>query len=215
MKKVFIFDFDGTLYSGENIYCNIHSFINNYKRSFLQNITDEEYEKILKENPSWSDAFSGADICEHIYLFIKKYPKLNIKINEYRKWLLNVIEPVEIDKNQVVDIVFLKKLCEKFPVYIVSNSDIVHVKHYMNQIGINPAWFKSIISNQFIKRDRTKKHYYKDILTWENCTPKEAFVLGDSYNSDIVPAKKLGINTFHITDSRKIKDIVEDVIDNF
>ena len=112
--KAYLFDFDGTLYSGENIYCKIHEHINKYKRSFLSNLTDEEYEKIVQENPSWQDAFSGANIAEHIYAFIKKYPKLNIKINDYRKWLLNVIEPVEIDKKQVVNTKFLQKLCEDF-----------------------------------------------------------------------------------------------------
>ena len=215
MKKVFIFDFDGTLYSGEDKYCKIHNFINQYKRSFLQNLTDKEYEKIIKENPTWLQVYSGADIVELIYSFIDKYPNYNIDINDYRKWLLNVIEPVNIDKNQIINPAFLKSLCENFPVYIVSNSDIVHIKHYMKEMNIDPKWFKSIISNQFIKSDRTKKHYYQDILNWENCDPKNAFVFGDSITSDIIPAEKLGINAFRITDSTKIASIVQDIIKNF
>ena len=212
MTKVFIFDFDGTLYSGKNIYSKIAGFINQYKRTFLPNLTESEYQKIINENPSWLEVYSGADVVEHIYSFINNYPDLTISINAYRKWLINVIEPVDIDLKQIVDVAFLSKLCKDFPVYIVSNSDIIHVKHYMKQIGIDPSWFKSIISNQFIKKDRTKRHYYKDILTWEKCSPKDALVLGDSYNSDIVPAEKLGIPAILVTDARKIRKTIQDII---
>ena len=197
-KKVFIFDFDGTLYSGEHIFDKIPKFIANYKRNFLPNITDAQYNQIVNENPSWLNAYSGAELAKHIYLFMKKYPNLNITIKDFRKWELNVIEPVDIDKKQTINPAFLKKLCQDYPVYIVSNSDIIHVKH--------------IISNQFLAKDQTKKHYYKDILAKENCSPQNAYVFGDSERSDISPALKLGINAFLIKDSRKIQNIIENII---
>lgn len=212
---VFIFDFDGTLYSGANVFKDIPSFIDKYRRSFLPNLTDEEYNLIVNKNPSWLTLTSGADIAEHIYLFMKKYKSFDIKINDFRKWELNVIEPININKDEVVSATFLKSLCKQYPVYLVSNSDIIHIKHYMKQINIDPSWFKSIICNQFIKKDPTKKHYYQDILNWENCEPKNAFVFGDSITSDIIPAEKLGINAFRITDSTKIASIVQDIIKNF
>lgn len=215
MKKVFIFDFDGTFYTGENIYSLIPEFINKNKRNFLPHLTNEQYDQIVKENPSWCSIFSGADLAEHIYMFIKKYPSFNITIKDFRKWELNVIEPVLIDKTQIVDSKFIKQLCKEYPVYIVSNSDIIHIKHYMKDLQLESNWFKDIISNQFLAKDQTKKHYYKDILTKENCEPQNAYVFGDSIKSDLIPAQKLGINTFHITDARKIKDIVEDVINNY
>ncbi|MBR2909405.1 MAG: HAD family hydrolase [Clostridia bacterium] len=212
MGKVFIFDFDGTLYSGEHIFDNIHAFISKYKRSFLPNVNDQQYAKIVKENPSWEDAYSGEQISNHIYMFIKKYPTYDISIKAYRKWELNVIEPVLIDKNQTVDPVFLKKLCQEYPVYIVSNSDIIHVKHYMKDLNIEASWFKDIISNQFLAKDPTKKHYFKDILSKEDCKPYDAYVFGDSLSSDIAPAKKLGLNAYHITDARQLPNIIKNIV---
>ena len=52
----------------------------------------------------------------------------------------------------------------------------------------------------------------KDILAKENCSPQNAYVFGDSERSDISPALKLGINAFLIKDSRKIQNIIENII---
>ncbi len=215
MKKVFIFDFDGTLYSGENIFSQIPEFIDKFKRSFLPNISDNEYDLIIKENPSWLEIYSGQELANHIYSFIEKYPNFDISINAFRKWELNVIEPINIDKNETIDTIFLKKLCKENPVYIVSNSDIIHVKHYMKKLKVNPKWFKNIICNQFIKEDVTKQHYYKDILGYEQCEANQAFVFGDSYNSDILPAQKLGINAFLVKNVFEITKIIEEILNNF
>ena len=69
MRKVFIFDFDGTFYSGEHKFDNVKDDIEKNRRNFLPNLTDEEYELICKEYPRWNSACTGNDIVRCIITF--------------------------------------------------------------------------------------------------------------------------------------------------
>ena len=211
-KKVLIFDFAGTFYSGENAFDKLPAFINSHKREFLPNLTDANYALLVKENPFWKDVYSGADIADAIYKFKDKYPSWNISIKNYLKWENQNLEPIDIDKNKIVDTTFITKLCNKYNVYLVSNSSPFHLKFYLKYIGLEPKIFKKIISNRFTKRDKTKKHYYKNIIVQENCLPQNAYVFGDSLKNDLIPAQKLGMQTFLVKDATRLKDIVKQAL---
>lgn len=208
-KKIIILDFDGTLYSGKNMFSEIPEFVNQNKRKMIPNITDSEYTQIVKENPTWADAWYGNDLARHIYGFIEKYPDFNIKIKDFLDWEASCIEPVNINKNEVVDTKFLEQLCKDFHVYIVSNSLQNHIKHYMKILNVNYNWFAGVLSNRFMKKDMTKKPYYLKVLKKENCRPENIYVFGDSNKSDIVPAKELGMNGFEIPSATMIPEIVK------
>ena len=207
-KKIIVFDFDGTLYSGENMFSKIPEFVNQNKRKMLPNLTNDQYDKIVKENPSWADAWYGNDLARHVYMFEEKYPEMNISIKDFLDWEASCIEPVNINQDETVDVEFLKQLCKDYTVYIVSNSLSNHIKHYMKVLNISHSWFKGVYSNHFMKHDMTKKPYYKKILARENCKPNEVYVFGDSNKSDIVPAKELGMNGFEIPSATQIPEIV-------
>ena len=207
-KQVLIFDFDGTFYSGDKAFSKIENYVNKNKRKFLPNLTNEQYKKIVKENPAWKDIYVGADIVDFIYMLKKKYPEYKISIKDFWNWQESKPDPLVIDKNQIVDVNFLKNICEKYPTYVVSNSSPNHITFYMKKFKINPSWFKEIISNHFIAKDRTKKHYYEKILLKENCLPQNCFVFGDSMQNDLVPAQKLNINTYLINNANDIPSII-------
>lgn len=213
-NKVFIFDFDGTFYSGKDVFNDLPDFINLQKRNILCNLTDKQYQILIKENPFWKDIHVGSEIVDAIYFFMEKYPDWKISIKNFLDWQNRTLEPINIDKSQIVDITFMQELCKHNPVYLVSNSSLYHIKHYLSYIGIDCNMFKKIISNRFTKKDRTKKHYYEKIAKDENCSAKNIYVFGDSVKKDLLPAEKLGMNTFFINDATKIKDIVLDVLKN-
>ena len=175
----------------------------------LPNITDEQYAQIVKENPTWLDAWYGNDLAKHVHMFKSKYPQFNISIKDFISWEASCIEPVNINKNETVDVEFLKQLCKDYPVYIVSNSLSNHIKYYMKVLNINHAWFKGVYSNHFMLKDMTKKPYYKKVIERENCKPNEVYVFGDSNKSDIVPAKELGMNGFEVPSATMIPEIVK------
>lgn len=213
-KKVFIFDFDGTLYSGDEAFAKIPNFIKRNKRKFFPNLTDYQYRKIAKENPEWKDVWVGCDIVNFIYKVKEKYPQYNISVKDFWSWQNTTPDPIIIDENEVVEATFLRDLCKQYPVYVVSNSSPLHIKFYMDKIGIRYSWFKKVISNHFISTDKTKGHYYQDILEEENCLPSQVYVFGDSIKNDLNPAKKMGMNTKHINSAVDIPKLVSKVLEN-
>lgn len=65
-KKVIIFDFDGTFYSGEYKFDLVEQKVNANKRKFLPDLNDEQYETLVKENPDWLKTVSGYQIAKKI-----------------------------------------------------------------------------------------------------------------------------------------------------
>lgn len=210
MKKVLIFDFDGVFYSGEHKFDNVVSHLNKNRRKFLPNISDEKYREICETFPEWEKTSNGAEIAECIYKIKSQYPKLKISTMDFWNWQQEDIYSLVIDFGQVVDSRYMKQLCKKFPVYIVSNSSPNHIKYYLKKLNVNPRWFKKIFSNHFEEFDQTKMHYYKLILDMEKCAPQNAYVYGDSVISDLEPAEKLSINNFYISNSNDIIKIVNE-----
>ena len=213
-KKVFIFDFDGTFYSGKNVFSKLDTHVNNGKRQMIPNVSDAEYNQIVKENPEWKTITNGTAIVDMLYSFKQKYPHLKISAHDFWIWQQQNPDPIMIDPNETVDPVFMKNLCKTYPVYIVSNSSPSHLLLHMKTLKLNPKWFKEIISNKFTVKDRTKKHYYARILEKENCLPKNAFVFGDSFKSDLEPAIALGINTTIVTNAKQLPDLVNQSINS-
>ena len=213
-KQVLIFDFDGTFYSGEKAFSKIPSYVNKHKREFLPNLTDKQYKQLVKENHLWKEIYVGSDIVNFIYLFKKKYPQYKISVKDFWNWQESKPDPLVIDKDQIVDVNFLQNLCESYPVYVVSNSSPKHIYFYMKKFKINPNWFKSIISNRFTLKDRTKQHYYKKIMLNENCLPKNCYVFGDSLQNDLIPAQKLNMNTYLINNAKNIPEVVTNALKN-
>ena len=211
-KKVIILDFDGTLYSGEHKFDLIPDIIKKNKRLFLPRLTDEEYTMICNEIPSWNTAIFGSELTKSITEMIAQYPNLPISTKDFFDWQGNHIDPIIIDSEQIVDLDFLQKLCQEYPVYIVSNSAQPHIMHYMKEISVNPKWFRAVMSNPFHEYDTTKKTCYEEITKIENIGGENLLVFGDSRTSDLNPAKKIGAYTGHVRDARLIPYMIKSAL---
>ena len=214
MRKIFIFDFDGTFYSGEHKFDKVQKNIDDNRRKFLSNLTDEQYEMICNENPRWLKATTGNDIIRCMTRLIKKYKDLNISIDNFYNWQNDFIYDIILDSKQVVDSKFMKELCDKYSVYVVSNSSLKHIYYYMDKLNVDTGWFKKVIGNEFKKEDPSKQHYYKEIIEKEKVHPHNAYVFGDSVESDLTPALHLGMNAFYVDNASHITKLVTKVLDN-
>ena len=214
MKKVFIFDFDGTFYSGEHKFDKVEKNIDDNRRKFLQKLNDEDYKMICDENPRWMSATTGNDIIRCMTRLMKKYKDLDITADDFYNWQNDFIYDIVIDYNQVVDAEFMKYLCNNYSVYVVSNSSLKHILYYMEKLNIDTKSFKKIIGNEFKKEDPSKGHYYKEIMEKESASPHNIYVMGDSVESDLSPALHLGMNAFYVENANNIKIIVSSIINN-
>lgn len=209
-----ILDFDGTLYSGKHVFDAYPDHIHKHKREFLPQLSDKQYNQIVQENPIWKNLISASEIIEYLYIFKKKYPTFKIKIKDFYDWQNKHPDPLVLDDVLITSPKFLKSLCKNYSVYIVSNSTPNHILFYMKKFDINPKWFKKIISNRFVIRDHSKKHYYESILKKENCEPQNAYVFGDSVENDLKPAMDLGINICHVKNAKILEKKINKILNN-
>ena len=72
MKKVFIFDFDGTFYSGEHKFDNVKQNIDQNRRKFLNKLSNE----ISGEFPT-AKSFSVRNL-KNMARFYREYPDIEI-----------------------------------------------------------------------------------------------------------------------------------------
>ena len=211
-NKVFIFDFDGVFYSGKHKFDKIADMVHANKRKFLPHLSNKEYSQVQQEFPDWKNVVAGADVAACLFKMSKVHPGLNITANDFYDWQENNRYELIIDDSQVSNPQFVKELCEKFNVYIVSNSSQNHLKFYMKKFKVRFTWFKKVISNKFEFFDLTKKHYYADILAKEKCAPENVYVFGDSKKNDLVPAKTLGMNVVYITNANDVEKQINLII---
>lgn len=203
---VIVLDFDGHLYSGEKIFEFVKDWVDEKRRRFFPNITDEQYAQLIEEDPDFLDTESGKQITTHIYQMAERHPELDISTEAFWDLQNTYLYNINLNGAHFVDTEFLTEIQQMFPCYIVSNSSPMHINHYMNVIGINPSLFKQIISNKFTKEDNSKQHYYIDIAKAENIPFEKLYVYGDSYDADLLPAEKLGANVCLTKDAHKVKE---------
>ena len=179
MIKIVIFDFDDTLYSDKNPkpwrdYClnAIEFFLQ--KRSDYQQIMDEVLTRSFSDN--------------QLIVFLKNYDVREEIINDYFK--THQVEDGTFDNCTIVSDESLASFANHFKLFIVSNSKKESVVKNMSILNINPRYFIDIISNT----ETSKTHAYQDIIKKHNISPEELLVIGNSYNSDILPALEIGAN---------------------
>lgn len=86
----------------------------------------------------------------------------------------------------------LDQLRQQYKLALVSTGDPETQRNKMSLAGIPKQWFVSII---FIS-DYQKKQVYESFL--HDYEPKDIVVCGDKYDSDLRPAKELGMAAIHI-----------------
>lgn len=211
-RKIFILDFDGTFYSGENVFSLVNEHVDKHRRKFFPCLTDGEYERVINENPDFKGVYNGLDIANYLFELKNKYKDLKILPKHFYDWQNSYPDPIVLDGADIIDFRLIEELCNTYAVYVVSNSSLNHLKLYMKQMNINAKWFKKLIGNKFTLKDRTKKHYYKWILDNEKCKPSEVYVVGDSERSDLAPARELGMNCYYVPAASQAEEVLKKLI---
>ena len=195
--KVIIFDFDGTLHTGEP-WSNWYSYMLDTLHYALPKYTEEQIMAFLKKYDLTLDSMTSLIADALIAEFgtaqgMVDFQSKNIYRLDYQK--LEIINPK-----------FLKNLSKKYNLYIVSNSPVASITRHFGHWEIDPKWFKDIFFNQFENKNPTKGVFYRKIMEREGVEPAEILVIGDNVRDDLVPAEKLGMRTFHTT---KLQDIYD------
>ena len=135
--KVIIFDFDGTLYCGEDF-----AGSSVYHKNAVESILDKDKLKIFEEKyPKYYNLsnYKIADALQKEFGMAKDYV-------EYEE---RHLYPLTLENIRPINWDFLYELSQKIPLAIVSNSTINHQKFYLNQFGLNFNIFSDLYKNTF------------------------------------------------------------------
>lgn len=193
--KVFIFDFDGTLYYDIN-WSFWDKIVKDYFDNHFSYLTEKEKVALCKRVLHKRKVKSDEDLCKILF---------DVEGN-CQSWLIYRDECVplsEEEKNvKLVPIEEIKKFIKQAKeknggVYIVSNSTLCNIKEFCEYHNFDLSIFDDVIVNDFKTENPTKQEIFERIMHENNAKPDEVMVIGDSYNHDIKPAKNLKMNYYH------------------
>jgi len=207
MKKVIIFDFGGTL-DTNGIHWSV-MFSDAYKKSGLivpedkYNTAyvkaDEELKKIAKEETK-----NYPDL-------LKKQAELQLKYLEKKnddETLNRISETVVNEMNDAVSMskIILKNLKKNYNLGLVSNF-YGNLDVMCESIGLS-EFFDVMIDSEKEGIEKPHPGIFSLALKKMNAKPENTYVVGDSYERDIVPAKILGCKTIWLK-KKSFKENIE------
>ena len=195
MVKAILFDFWGTLV--EN---GVWSPIKQVKNILGIRLPFPEY-VVRMERAMMASKFEDLRSA-----FVAVCKEFNLEINEdkigqlvgiwNKSWML--AEPYE------ETISTLTKLKEKYKVVLVSNTDNFSIEQVMEKFNLSKL-FDQIFFSYNLGVIKTDKNFLTQVLSEINLTVDECVMVGDSFQSDIMAAKNIGMKAVLI-DRRNSRD---------
>lgn len=197
-KKVLILDYDGTLYNG-----SIWQDWGKYAHNFLILQFGVEGAEIFRKRHGFKNFIIVGQ--EMASAFIKDFGSAKV-FYDYQDKNNFVLDQPDI---KFADVDKIKELKKYAKLYLVSNSPVSYIESNSKRHGFDTSIFDGIYSNQFNPEDVTKCDIYKIIQEKEKVLPENVFVVGDSEENDMKPAKRLGYNTLLVKDIKELENVKE------
>lgn len=200
--KILIFDFDGTLYT-------LHSYSKQYYNYCLKAVKDmggdiDKFSKLAPFEETYDKTKGGSlsDAIEKLGISRKKW-------NEYRN--KNIFQ-VDFKDAEVIPSDVLKKLSEKYKLYLVSNKTKEPLRHFTDLLDIDLTPFSEVYSREDLPDKYGKEYSYKKIAVLNNVDYSNILVIGDIYYLDIEPILKLGGSGIMVESMNDYKEILKILI---
>ncbi len=204
--KTFIFDFDDTI-SYNVDWSDYVRHINDFFNEHFSYLNEEERKELLKK---YLHKTKLDDDYELIKILMDKEGTAQAWLDYRDSWT----ELDEGEKNaKHIPNEELNKFVEQAKrlggrLYIVSNSRIKEIKRFADYHNVDLSIFDDIYINEFKQTKEGKGLYYKKIMEEDELSPKEVMVIGNSYKSDILPAKKLKMKYYKCYEGFTYEEIV-------
>ncbi len=202
MIKNLIFDFGGVIYDIDH----------NISKLAFEDLGIKQFEKHYghEKQSLLFEKLERGEINETAFrLTLKKYLPKNIsdqKINEAWCALLIGFDKRKID--------LLEKLGETYKLFLLSNTNIIHTRQFMNELNAYKD-FKSLFIDVWFSYEKGKrkpeKEFYLNLLNQYHLEAKECLFI-DDLDINIEAAQQLGIQTQYLKEGESILDLFTDGI---
>ncbi len=198
-KKLIIFDMDGTLYNFvEGSFKNSglqKKVLANALKYVMKKLhkTKAEAVKILEEiNKQYG---------EDISIALEK--NFGFDRYQYFKEVWNIPAEKYIKPNSGLRKLLLK-LRSNYGLVVVSDAPMIWISRVLQELKINDIFKNRIFSGEADLR-KGFGNYFQEIIKAYNIKPANCVVIGDQEETDIIPAKKLGIKTIFVNNKKRSK----------
>lgn len=199
-KKLLIFDMDGTLYKfkeGSFRNSGLNKKILENAKLFIQNKLEKnqvEAEQILTEIIE--------EFGEDISIALEK--KYNLDRYEYFNTVWDISAKDFIQQNDKLSII-LNKYKDKFIFAILSDAPRIWINNVLAELKVKELFADNIFSGEGDSR-KGFNNAFENILATFEIKPKDCLVFGDQEETDIIPAKKLGLKTVLVNQTGQSKE---------
>ena len=202
MIKNLIFDFGGVIYDIDH----------NISKLAFESLGIEQFEKQYghEKQSLLFEKLERGEIGENEFrLTLKKYLPKNTSDQKIDKaWCALLIG---FDKKKID---LLEKLGETYKLFLLSNTNIIHTRQFMNELNAYKD-FKSLFTDVWFSYEKGKrkpeKEFYVNLLNQYHLEAKECLFI-DDLDVNIEAAKQLGIQTHYLKDGESILDLFVDGI---
>lgn len=186
--KCVVLDFDNTLYSHGN-WEDEHRLYEKFleRENILPEIKGGE-EKLKYMRSFYPDYH----IIQTMYAYMHDH---NIDDKVLREFNEENISNILTDEIVFINPKVIDELAQNYKVYIISDSQMSYLNHYLKYAGVKLSNFTGILSNDYSDEDYTKIPMMKKVLKETGLKPEEIVMVGDNPRTDIAPAKLVGFQT--------------------
>lgn len=199
--KLIIFDFDGTILSNPDFYRDV------YSKSLEKIIAKKRGKKGLEVLSNCRKNFNGKG---ELALFV-----LNIPFADWAEILINA--PLEMI-SPVPELVSQMKKSNTIKV-IYTGSPVKMVYRVLEKLGFSIKDFDLIVGwsepELFPVKWSSSPLMFEKIMAQFKCDPGQTWAVGDEWDTDLMPAKSIGIKTVQIRKQNGKSDLYFDSLQEF
>lgn len=198
-RKFLIFDMDGTLYEFQG-----GSFRNSrLRKKVISNATLYIMEQLGKSRLEAIALMKKIkkEYGENISIALEKNFGINRLSYFNRVWDIAPRKYISIDqKSQLKDA--LESLGSNFELVLLSDAPRIWINHVLDELGVKHLFGANIFSGEGDKRKALANGFEK-VMRALKIRAKDCIAIGDQEETDIVPAKHLGMKTVFISKNRR------------
>lgn len=205
MKKVIIFDMDGTLYNIDDVIGMNYNIQVQFLKEHLE-MDAQSINRLFVDNDIYSYKSNKAKSCTELFL------KMGIRRDEWSKYRETYFDCTVINRVVCVNNELIGRFREQGDLVLLSSNSIHNILSILKHLGIDRKKFSDIVCLDYnkCKTEFNKKEAMAIICNEYMISPENMWSIGDRLQTDIIPVIENGGNGILISCPDALSKVVAD-----